>query len=376
MVAVELLPNTYSIRLSGASNSTFYINLPSSVDGQTVNASDYIIEAIPSVNFNADTATSASFAKQAMSASYAPSSGGGNSVSSSYAATASYVKIAQSSSYATWALSVVTSSFSLNSKSASYAQDALSASYAPNMGGGGTFDTTQISADIRNPSGTLTLNQVEESNLGNGIQIVADNGDKNNSIIGGQVVIQGGVDINDIGLSTPNKIVVSGKAGADSGMEDNGINIVAGNGANTGNGSNGAMINIIAGNGATDYNTGGNVNIQAGNGTAGNGTINLLGNVVINNQGGYTNVINGYINCGTEDSYGMTFNKGTSIYGWGNTIVVANQSLEMELTAPTIKVNGGAKLYDYSSISSPVEGMIAWDYSNHVMKVYDGSQWN
>ena len=36
---------------------------------------------------------------------------------------------------------------------------------------------------------------------------------------------------------------------------------------------------------------------------------------------------------------------------------------------------GGVKLADYSSIGLPVEGQIAWDYTNHKQMVYSGSAW-
>ena len=32
-------------------------------------------------------------------------------------------------------------------------------------------------------------------------------------------------------------------------------------------------------------------------------------------------------------------------------------------------------LMDYTTISSPVEGMIAWNFSSHVLTTYNGSSW-
>lgn len=249
-----------------------------------------VTDTTSSVSLMSTSSFTASYAKFAGTSSYAFTSSIELQIelSTSFASASISSSFSNSASFATRAsqsTTSVTASFAFTAKTASLATIAIhsdtstSASYAPSSGG--TFDLTQVSTDIRNPNGTLNINQFSGSSTGNSIQLIADDGDVNINTSPGQILIQSGVDTNDLSLnppSTPNKIIVSGKAGT--GYPDDGISIIGGNNGFTGGGVGGSVnINITAGSNFSDLSTGGNVNIQAGHGGNGgtNGNISLIG---------------------------------------------------------------------------------------------------
>lgn len=53
----------------------------------------------------------------------------------------------------------------------------------------------------------------------------------------------------------------------------------------------------------------------------------------------------------------------------------STNNVQIDVNGLTVLSGGAVKLPDYGSVTTPAEGMIAWDFTNHVLKSYNGSAW-
>ena len=66
---------------------------------------------------------------------------------------------------------------------------------------------------------------------------------------------------------------------------------------------------------------------------------------------------------------------GISVTPSGSGITIANTSLGNYLLKAGGAMTGAITLADYTTIVSPTEGQIAWNYTTHAFTTYDGSTW-